>query len=157
MIAMVACMSQNRVLGKDNKMPWHLPEELKYFRRVTMGHTIVMGRRTFESIGKPLPGRKNVILTRSSDYHPEGCEVVHQLEEVLAFQEDVYIIGGAKVYKQFLPYADRLYLTIIHEEMEGDAFFPEMGEEWKVVEEQPGITNEQNPHPYTFYTFEKAR
>lgn len=158
MIAMIACMSQNRVLGKDNQMPWHLPEELKAFKKITLGHTVVMGRKTFESIGKPLPGRINIILTRATDYHPEGCEVVHSLEDVLAIakKQDVFIAGGAQLYEQFLPFAERIYLTIIHEDMAGDTFFPELGPGWQVTEQRPGLRDEKNPHDYTFYTYDRV-
>lgn len=127
-IALIAAMAANRVIGKDNKMPWHLPEELGYFKQVTMGKPIIMGRKTFESIGCVLPGRKNIVLTSNPSYYAEGVTVVTTLDAALAAAngcEEVMIIGGARLYQQMLEKADRLYLTKIELTVEGDAFFPE--------------------------------
>ncbi|GAA0369232.1 dihydrofolate reductase [Bacillus horti] len=155
MISMIACSSQNGVIGQDNDMPWHLPEDLKFFKKTTLGHTVVMGRKTFESIGKPLPQRRNIIITRSKDFLPEGCEVMHSVEEVLQVEGDIFITGGAQLYEQFLPHADRIYLTVIHEDIEGDTFFPSLDQSWEVIEERKGQRDEKNPYEYTFYTYER--
>ncbi len=127
-ISMIAAMAANRVIGKDNKMPWHLPEELGYFKRVTMGKPIVMGRNTFESIGRPLPGRKNIVVSTNPDLQIEGVTVVHSVEAaILAGEgcEELMIIGGARLYKQMLDKADCLYITDIDLEVDGDAYFPD--------------------------------
>lgn len=126
-IAMIAAMAKNRVIGKDNKMPWYLPEELAYFKSVTMGKPIVMGRNTFESIGRPLPGRKNIVISRDTTLEIEGVSVVNSIAGALSEAGDcdeVMIIGGAMLYAEMLPLADILYLTEIDLETDGDAFFP---------------------------------
>lgn len=126
-ISMIAAMAANRVIGKDNKMPWHLPEELGHFKQVTMGKPIVMGRNTFESIGRPLPGRKNIVISSNQSLSIEGVTVVHSVEEaILAGDncEELMIIGGARLYEQMLDKADRLYITDIDLAAEGDAYFP---------------------------------
>lgn len=155
MIALIACMDRNRLIGRGNQIPWHLPNDLKFFKQTTMGHTVVMGRKTFESIGKPLPGRHNIVLTRDRNYRAEGVEIVHSLEEVLEREEDMFILGGAHIYEQFMPYADKLYITRIDAEFEGDAYFPEIDTSWQLIESQPGITDEQNPYSYTFNTYQR--
>ena len=127
-ISLVVAMGENRVIGVDQRMPWHLPADLKRFRRITLGKPIVMGRKTHESIGRPLPGRKNIVLTADSGYRAPGCVVVHGLDEALreAEGEEIMVIGGSTLYREFLPRADRLYLTLIHREFPGDTFFPEL-------------------------------
>ncbi|WP_127580254.1 dihydrofolate reductase [Paenibacillus koleovorans] len=160
-LSLIWAMDRNRLIGRDNGMPWRLPAEQAYFRRVTTGHTIVMGRKTFESIrSKPLPNRHNVILTRDRSFHaPEGCTVIHSLEEGLrlAEQETVFVIGGSEVYGLFLPYADRLYVTHIDHAFEGDAHFPPYDESaWKEVAREPGLTDEKNPYAYVFSVYERA-
>jgi len=130
-VAMIAAMAKNRVIGKDNKMPWHLPEELAYFKKITMGKPIVMGRNTFESIGRPLPGRKNIVISRDVSLVIEGVTVVNTIDEaILAGDncEELMIIGGAMLYNEMLPKADILYLTDIDLEVGGDAFFPDYNE-----------------------------
>ena len=138
-------------------MPWHIPEDFKHFKQTTMGHTIVMGDKTFESIGKPLPGRKNVIITLLKDYHPEGTEVIHSLEELFDMakgDEEIFVIGGASIYRQVLPHADKLYLTFVKEEFKGDTFFPEIDFEnkFKIVEEGDVFVSEKNGLSYQFVT-----
>lgn len=158
MISVIVAMSKNRVIGKDNKMPWHLPADLAYFKKTTMGHTILMGRKTFESMGRPLPGRHNVILTRQADYKPEGCTVFHSMEEALEALrgKDLYVIGGAEIIKEFLPIVDKLYLTLIDEEFEGDTFLPEFHpEDWVEVSRTPGVIDEKNRYPHDFIVYEK--
>lgn len=127
MIKIIVAMSKNRVIGDSNTLIWHLPEDLKRFRQLTTGNTIVMGRKTYESIGKPLPNRRSIIITRDSDYSAEGCEVVNSLEEALLLSNsDCFIIGGGEIYRQAIDIADRIYLTLINKEFEGDTSFPEL-------------------------------
>lgn len=161
MISFIWAMDDNQVIGKDNELPWHLPEDLKFFKRVTMGHPIVMGRKTFESIGRPLPGRENIIITRNPSYHSESCIVFYDLQEFLNycnknFDEEFFVIGGAEVFKQLLPNAERLYITRIHEQFEGDTFFPSLNlDEWKLVSQEKGIKDEKNPYDYEFFIYDK--
>ena len=139
MITLLVAHDLNRVIGVDNKMPWHIPEELGYFKKVTMGKAIVMGRKTFESIGKVLPGRLNIIITRNEEYSPEGAEVVHSLKEAIElgekYSEEVVIIGGAEIFNLSMEIADKLYITVIQNEYDGDTYFPNYGEGWKVISE----------------------
>lgn len=141
-IALIAAMSENEVIGNNNKLPWHFPEELKYFKKMTLGKPIIMGRKTFESMGgRPLPQRKNIILTQDKNYSANDCIVVHSVAEAIKeaereVSEEIMIIGGANVYQQFLPFATRLYITIVHQECAGDAFFPKLNwEEWGTISE----------------------
>lgn len=160
MISVIVAMSKNRVIGKDNQLPWHLPADLKFFKETTMGHAILMGRKTHEAIGRPLPGRENVILTRQKDYHPEGCTVIHSVEEALERYrgKSIFVIGGAEMIKQFLPVVDRLYLTLIDQEFEGDVFLPEFQEdEWVEVSKTKGVTDEKNPYPYYFLVYDRKK
>lgn len=155
MISLIVAYARSQVIGKDGDMPWHLPADLKNVKELTTGKTIVMGRKTFESIGKPLPNRKNVVLTRSQDFHPEGVYVVHTKEEVLAMG-DVIIFGGAEIYRQFLDVVDRLYITEIDLETEGDTFFPAWDRDaYTLVDKREGIMDEKNVHPHAFYVYER--
>ncbi|MGG4450158.1 dihydrofolate reductase [Brevibacillus porteri] len=155
MISLIVAYARNQVIGKDGDMPWHLPADLKNVKELTTGKTIVMGRKTFESIGKPLPNRRNVVLTRSQDFQPEGVDVVHTKEEVLAMG-DVIIFGGSEIYRQFLDVVDRLYITEIDLETEGDTFFPAWDRDaYTVVDKREGIVDEKNVHPHAFYVYER--
>ena len=129
-------MSLNRVIGAGNKIPWHLPEDFKFFKQTTMGHVLVMGRKTFESIGRPLPGRETIVLSRSGWSHP-GVRTVANLDELapLAADRQVFICGGAEIYRQALPLCAEIYLTLVKRESEGDAFFPEFESQFELVEE----------------------
>jgi dihydrofolate reductase len=150
LISMIAAMSQNRVIGEKNRLPWILPPDLANFRELTWGHKVVMGRRTYESIGKPLPGRENILLTRRPDNAPlSDILVVTSIEEIrtLAKDEEVFIIGGATLYRAFLPYAEWLYLTLIEADFPGDVFFPELEKHWKLVSKTDGIS------PHYSYSF----
>lgn len=139
-------------------MPWHLPAELKHFRQVTRGQVVVMGRKTHESIGKPLKGRVNIVLTRDAAYEAPGCEVRHSVTELLADERPLYVIGGAELYRQFLPYADQLILTQIDQEFEGDTFFPAWEPaEWEVVEEIHHPRDEKNPYDFTIQYHQRRR
>jgi Dihydrofolate reductase len=156
-ITMIAAMDRNRLIGRNNELPWRIPADMAYFVRMTKGKTVVMGRKTLESFNGPLKNRTNVVLTRSRDFRPEGCEVVHSVEEALARYAgggELMIIGGAEVYKQFLPYADKLLLTEIDEEFEGDTYFPSFDEaEWKLSGSEKGVKNDENPYDYWFRTY----
>ena len=137
MISLIVVHDLNRVIGQNNKMPWHIPNELAYFKEKTMGKAIVMGRSTFESIGRPLPGRLNIVITRNTSYEVEGVTVVHSIEEAIEaankHHEEVMIIGGEQIFKEVLPYADLLYITLIEHEFEGDTFFPSYEQEWEAI------------------------
>ncbi|MCQ8886517.1 type 3 dihydrofolate reductase [Pseudoalteromonas agarivorans] len=159
-ISMIAAMANNRVIGLDNKMPWHLPADLQHFKKVTTGKPVVMGRKTFESIGRPLPGRRNIIITRNSQYSAQGIETVTTPEaalELVKAEEEVMIIGGGNIYQQFLPSADRLYLTFIDLEVEGDTQFPDYKAvaTWENVDEQANKPDEKNQYSYKFVTLYK--
>ncbi|MBM7703205.1 dihydrofolate reductase [Metabacillus iocasae] len=161
MISLIAAMDKQRLIGKENDLPWRLPEDLKHFKRVTTGHTVVMGRKTFESIGKPLPSRTNVIVTHQEQYQPEGTTVVHSLDELekldRELNDELFVIGGATLYEQTLQLATRLYLTHIDEVFEGDTYFPEIDlTEWKVVTKEQGPKDEKNPYTYYFTMYERV-
>ncbi|QOY38014.1 type 3 dihydrofolate reductase [Anaerobacillus isosaccharinicus] len=157
MISLIVATGENRVIGLNNKMPWHLPADLAYFKNTTSGHAVVMGRKTFESIGRPLPNRTNIILTRDENFQAEGCQVIHSVEEALQLGkvQDLFIIGGAEIYHQFLAQADRVYLTYIEENFEGDTFFPELTDEWKLVSTEKHLPDEKNQYNYEFRVYEK--
>jgi dihydrofolate reductase len=132
-ISIIAAMADNRVIGRDNEVPWHIPQDMKRFRSITMGHPVIMGRKTYESIGRPLPGRKNVVLTRNRDYRAAGAVIVHSLSAALdecAGADEIFICGGGEVFREALPLASRIYLTVVHMEATGDTFFPEIPDEF---------------------------
>lgn len=135
-LCLIVAQAANRAIGKDNQMPWHLPEDLQYFKRVTMGKPIIMGRKTFESIGRPLPGRTNIVITRQKDWQANGVQAAGSLAAAIELAateapEEIMVIGGAQIYQESLPLADRIYLTQIHESFDGDAFFPPLDGTWK--------------------------
>lgn len=158
-------MTTNRVIGKDNGLIWHLPNDLKFFKTKTMGKPMIMGRNTFESIGKPLPGRTNIVVTRSQSYSAQGVVVTHSLEQAITLARDIatkdnvdeiMIIGGAQIYEQSLKIADRLYLTQVHANLEGDAFFPVFNiNEWQEVEREDFKACDKNPLDYSFIILDK--
>lgn len=158
-ISLVVAISKNNGIGKNNQLLWHLPNDLKFFKRTTSGHTVIMGRKTYESIGKALPNRRNIVITRQLDFHPENVEVVNSLEQALQAcqsNEEVFIIGGAEIYKQTLPLADRLYLTKVNVELEADAFFPTIQlDEWNIVEHESHIADEKHAYDYEFFILER--
>lgn len=138
MISLIWAMSENRVIGKDNQLPWHLPGDLQFFKETTLGHPVAMGRRTWLSLGRPLPGRENIVITRNTDFSPEQATVLNSIEQLITYsqekQQEVFVIGGAQIYQSTLPYADKLYITKIHAEIEGDTSFPSFDlTEWKQV------------------------
>ncbi|MCE7793047.1 type 3 dihydrofolate reductase [Salipaludibacillus sp. CUR1] len=161
MISMIAAFSEGRVIGKDGDMPWHLPADLRHFKKVTSGHPILMGRKTFESIGKPLPNRRNIVLTRDKTFSAEGVEAIHDLADIrslMAEEEEFFVIGGATIYEKLISKADRLYITHIHASFEGDTFFPEInGDEWETVSSEKGTVDQKNPHPHTFLVYERKK
>lgn len=156
-ISYIVAMDRNRVIGKNNQLPWRIPADLKFFRKTTMGHTILMGRKTYESIGKPLPGRTNVIMTQNRNYQAEGCEIVHSARETIErFGEkgELFVTGGAELFRLFMPYVDKMFITRIDHDFEGDTFFPEYDEtEWTLVERIQGVMDEKNPYTYFFETY----
>ena len=159
LLTMIAAAAENNALGKDNDLIWHISEDLKRFKRLTSGHAIIMGRKTFESMPKALPNRTNIVLTNKKDYQPEGATVVHSLEDALALVKDdsqPFIIGGGEIYRLFMPYCDRIELTRVHQNFKADVFFPEIDlNRWKeIARENFEATNEQ-PYHYSFITFEK--
>lgn len=158
---MIAAMADDRVIGINNSLPWKLPNDMKWFRQQTMGKPIVMGRKTFESFGaKPLPGRTNIIITRDQNYKADNCVVVHSIDEAIQAAgdvEEVMIIGGASFYEQMLPRADRLYITLVHCKVDGDAWFPEWDEnEWQQAERIDHEADEKNPHAHSFLILERT-
>ncbi len=160
-ISAILAMSKNRVIGKDNQIPWHLSADLKYFKRTTLNHHIIMGRKTFLSIGNPLPKRTNIVLTRDPFFIASNVLVASSIEEALSLAEDngeeeVFIIGGGEIYRQSMPYLDKIYLTLIDLEVEGDVFFPELeDQQWQLISEEPHEADEKNEYNYSFQVFER--
>lgn len=165
-ISYILAMDEGRGIGIDNRLPWHLPADLAYFRQKTTGSTILMGRKTYDSLGKPLPKRTNVILTRDESFQAEGCTVIRSFEDVVrqygrggrSEEEELFVIGGAEVFRLLMPYADRLYITEIAHSFEADTFFPELEpSEWREVSREPGVKDEKNPYDYAFVVYERVR
>jgi dihydrofolate reductase len=158
-VSIIAAMDRNRLIGNNNQLPWHLPADLAHFKRVTMGKPIIMGRKTYESIGRPLPGRTNIVLTRSADFHVEGVMTAHSVEQALdiaAGENEVMIIGGSAIYQLFMPRADRLYLTHVEHSYQGDAWFPEFDlEQWRVIASEEHMADGKNSSAYRFVTYER--
>lgn len=160
-LSIVVAHSLNQVIGIQNQLPWHLPADLKYFKQLTQGHCIVMGRKTFESIGKPLPNRENIILSRNENFKPEGTIAFQTIEEVLEYcknkNEEIFIIGGEIIFNLLMPFANKIYRTLVHTEIEhGDAFFIILNkDEWKVVSSDFHSKDEKNIFDYTFEVLEK--
>jgi dihydrofolate reductase len=156
MIKIIVAISKNRVIGDSNKLIWHLPADLKRFKEITTGHPIVMGRKTYESIGRPLPNRRNIIITRDNNYQVEGCEIVNSIEEsLLLTNSDCFIIGGGEIYKQSLHLANQIYLTQVDEEFEGDTTFPELDKSWYVSKQENFLSDKKNSYNYSFITYER--
>lgn len=164
-LSVIVAVAENGVLGKNNALPWYLPEDLKYFRQTTMGKPIVMGRKTFESIGKPLPGRSNIVVSRNPDYRAEGVTVVGSLPEALELATDIavidgkdelMVIGGAAIYAAAIPLADRLYITEVHAEVAGDAHLPEVDwSEWQELARERHAAAEPNPYDFSFVVYQR--
>ena len=162
-LSIIAALGRNRAIGYQNQLPWWLPADLQRFKQLTMGHHMLMGRKTFESIGHPLPGRTSIIITRQPDYKAEGCLIVHSLEEAIALaqargEQETFIIGGAAIYAQSLPLADRMYLTWVEAEPEADAFFPVFDENaWESSEEVVFVVDEKHQYAMRLVTLQKRR
>ena len=160
-ISIIAILASNNVIGRDNQLPWYLPADLKRFKALTMSHHLIMGRKTFESLGKPLPGRTNVVVTRSGDFCAPGIVVVPSLDaalDVAKGDDEIFIAGGAQIYEQMIHRADRMYLTRIHADVEGDTFFPDFDDvtEWTLVDSEHNEPDEKNTLPYSFLTYERV-
>ena len=153
-------MAENGVIGRENRLPWRLPADLRRFKSVTMGKPVIMGRKTYESIGKPLPGRSNIVVTRDPDYRAPGCQVVHSLEQALeagAGHAEVMVIGGAKLYRQALGRAQRMYLTLVRAEVEGDTLFPDIEpQQWRELERESHRADEKNQYDYDFVILQRV-
>lgn len=164
-LSLICAMAENRVIGRNNSLPWHLSEDLKYFKRTTMGHCIIMGRKTWESIGRPLPGRSSIVVSRDENYQAEGAQVVNSLEaairkaESIAFldgTEEAFIIGGAGLYAAALPHAQRFHLTRVHAEVAGDTYLMEFDEdEWQEIQRDEFQRDEANPYDYSICLLER--
>ncbi|WP_283942837.1 MULTISPECIES: dihydrofolate reductase [Paenibacillus] len=164
MISFILAMDEERGIGVDNQLPWHLPADLAFFKKVTSGHTILMGRKTYESIGRPLPKRRNVIMTRDPKFAAEGCEVVHSVEEALQVcggreaEGELFVIGGADIFRSWMPVADKMYVTHIAHRFAADTFFGDIDmAEWTVVSREKGPKDEKNPYDYEFVVYERRR
>lgn len=161
--SLIVAVSRNGVIGIDNQLPWHLPEDLKYFKSVTMGKPLIMGRKTYDSIGRPLPGRTNIVVTRDQVWHAEGVEVARSLQQAMTLgrlacarseADEIMVIGGEQIYQLTLPAADRLYITEVQAEVEGDAFFPPLDHsQWQQISER--LPEQTDTHPYRFLVLEK--
>ena len=148
-------MAQNGIIGNHNQLPWHLPADLKHFKQITSGHAVLMGRKTYESIGKPLPNRRNIILTRDSNFHAEGCDVIHDVDDIKQF-DDVFIIGGANVYAQLWQQISTLYLTLVRADVAGDAKFQAIDwAEWAVQSREDHSADDNNQYDYSFLTLKR--
>ena len=156
--SIIVATAKIHAIGKDNKLLWYLPNDLKHFKDVTTGHTVIMGRKTYESVGKPLPKRRNIVVTQQS-ITIEGCEVAGSIEDALelcAGEDEVFIVGGAQIYRQAIPLTDRIYLTVIDQDFDGDTFFPELDpQEWKETERENFEPDEKNKYRYSFITLER--
>lgn len=157
-ISFVVAIAENNAIGKNNELLWSLPKDMKHFKTITSGHTIIMGRKTFDSMGKPLPNRRNIVITRKKNLQIPGAEVVNSLDQALALcnkEPEVFVIGGAEIYKEALPKTDRIYLTRVHESFEADAFFPELNmDDWVETGREEHLPDEKNQIAFTFLTLE---
>ncbi|MFT7035745.1 MAG: dihydrofolate reductase [Cyclobacteriaceae bacterium] len=163
-ISLIAAMSQNRVIGRDNDLPWKLPDDMKFFQRTTRGHVVIMGRKNYDSLPpsyKPLPNRTNVILTRQAGFQAEDCVVFNKLDDALEYsktegEQEAFVIGGGQIYQQALEKSDKIYLTEIQAEIDGDTFFPALGADWKEVSREHHSADERHQYSFDFVTYEKA-
>ena len=159
MLKILVAFDENRVIGKNNALIWHLPADLKRFKALTTGHVIIMGRKTFESIGRPLPNRTTIVISRQQDLNIEGVILAHSVEEAILkaksiSRDDIFIVGGAEIYQLSLPLADQILVTQLHDIFEGDAFFPEISPAiWEVTEQERGVTDEQNAYQFSYITY----
>jgi dihydrofolate reductase len=160
MLSLIVAMAENHVIGRDNNLPWRLPNDLKHFRQLTMGHPIIMGRKNYQSIGRPLPGRTNIVVTRTRDFAAPGCIVVHSMDDALdaaGTDAEPFIIGGADLYAQTLDHAQKLYLTLVHAEVSGDVCFPPLRwNEWRELSRDRHESDTEHAFAYSFVTLERA-
>ena len=160
-ISFIAAVSENNVIGKNNQLPWHLPSDMKYFKNKTWAMPVIMGRKSFEALGKPLDGRTNIVITRQDDWKASGAVVVHSIDQAIVEAtkldaKEIFIIGGAEIFAAALPSADRIYLTRIHQNFDGDAFFPELDiTEWKLVSNKDQAADEKNKYAHSFQVWER--
>ena len=164
-VSLIVAVSENKVIGKDNDLVWHLPTDMMFFKETTKGHFVIMGRRNYESIPhkyRPLPKRTNVIVTRQDDYEAEGCLIVNSIEEAIALAQkagdkESFVIGGGQIYKYAIEHnlVDRIYLTRVHTEIDGDTYFDDLDESWKMVHSDLHPSDEKHPFAFTFQTFER--
>lgn len=156
-LSLIVAMDENRLIGNDNQLPWRLPADLAFFKRTTMGKPIVMGRRTFESIGRPLPGRRNIVITRNLQFAAEGCEIVNSIERALTScgdHDELMLIGGASLYQQTMEQVSCMYITRIHHHFSGDTWFPEFDSaQWKIENQQDFDADQGNPFAYSFVKY----
>ena len=162
MINLIVAKASNNVIGAKNDLIWHLPNDLKHFKNLTSGHPIIMGRKTFESLGRPLPNRTNIVVTRDKDWQAENIEKEFSLEKAIEsakkINDDIYIIGGGNIYKQAMEFADVLYITEVHHEFEGDTYFPEIDEEiWEEVARENFMKDEKHPYAYSYVTYKRIQ
>ena len=163
MLSIVVAKAKNNIIGKENKLIWHLPEDLKHFKEITTGHTIIMGRKTFESLGRVLPNRKHIIFSQNPDFkvNNENVEVVHsllQIQDLIEGEEEAFVIGGAMIYNLLMPYVTKMYVTEIDKDFEGDTFFPKINPDiWKETLREKGKKDEKNNLDYDFVTYEKIK
>ena len=163
MLSIIVAKAKNNIIGKDNKLLWNIPEDLKRFKKLTTGHVIIMGRKTFESIGKVLPDRKHIIFSqnRGLKYDDENVEVVHSMLEIKEYidnEEENFVIGGAMIYNLLMPHVSKMYITEIDKDFEGDAFFPKVNEDiWDVVEEEKGLIDEESKLNFSYVTYERKK
>lgn len=162
-LSIIVAIAKNNVIGAGGKLLWRLPADLARFKKLTMGHMIIMGRKTFESIGHALPGRENIVISRQPNYQAIGCQIASSLEGALKLAspnkgddgEEVFIIGGAEIYRQAVPLAKKLYVTFINQDFQGDAYFPPIGQEWAEISRESGLTDGKNPYEYLFIDYER--
>jgi dihydrofolate reductase len=158
-LTLIAAVADDRVIGRSNALPWYLPADLKRFKQLTTGHTVVMGRKTYESVGRPLPNRRNIVISSSKDFRPDGVTVVRSLDDALMLAKDdgnVFIIGGARVFADAMPAGDRMELTRVHARIPGDVFFPPWNpSDWTLVSEENHPADQRNQYPYSFQTYER--
>jgi dihydrofolate reductase len=160
-LSLLVAADENNLIGDNNKLPWHLPDDLKYFKNITWAMPVIMGRKTFESVGKPLPGRQNIVITRNAGWKHEGVDVVHHIDEAIGLAMkrnvlEVFIIGGAEIFKTSFEKADRIYMTRIHHKFEGDVYFPAINElQWKLTKEVFRAPDEKNAYAHSFQVWER--
>ncbi|MFA1820172.1 DfrD/DfrG/DfrK family trimethoprim-resistant dihydrofolate reductase [Virgibacillus oceani] len=158
-VSLIVAKDENSVIGKNNDIPWRIPNDWDYVKNTTKGHPIILGRKNLESIGRALPHRRNIVLTRDRSFSFKDCEIANSIEEVFKLcknEEEIFIFGGEQVYKLFMPYVEKMHITKIHHEFEGDTYFPEVNDDdWKEVSVEKGMKNEENPYDYYFHVYER--